>query len=71
MQIIDYKTEVMVKRSGKWVEIASRELVPGDVLKIKTDCRLPCDVVTIKGGQSCISEIEFLKFSFDQEAFQE
>lgn len=50
VQISEHKTEAMVMRSGKWVETASAELVPGDVLKIKSDWLLPCDAVIIKGA---------------------
>ncbi|CAM6091151.1 unnamed protein product [Calypogeia fissa] len=52
-KITYHKTEAAVMRSGKWAEIESREVVPGDVLKIKNDWLLPCDVVITQGFCVC------------------
>ncbi|KAI5478803.1 cation-transporting ATPase 4 [Pseudohyphozyma bogoriensis] len=46
---------INVRREGKWVEIQTDELLPGDVVSIvrtKEDSGVPCDLLLLKG--SCI-----------------
>ena len=49
MQISEYVTEADVLRDGKWVKVNSRDMVPGDVVKLRSDWLLPCDLVLISG----------------------
>ena len=56
-----------VKRDGKWRTIAARELVPGDIVRIRMGDVLPADVTIIDGalgldqsaltGESCIVDV--------------
>ncbi|EPZ35221.1 Cation-transporting P-type ATPase domain-containing protein [Rozella allomycis CSF55] len=44
---------VLVKRRGKWVEKESRELIPGDVIRItgrEEEMKSPCDLVLVEGS---------------------
>lgn len=46
-----------VLRDGKWTELDSRELVPGDVCEIKSDWLLPCDFVILEVGFSLWTDV--------------
>lgn len=48
-QITEYVTDVNVVRNGAWTLIDSRHLVPGDVLKVKSNWLLPCDLLILQG----------------------
>jgi len=50
-----YSTAVQVIRDGKWVEIKSRYLVPGDVIEVPQSVKMPCDAILIQ-GQSIVNE---------------
>ncbi|RKP16939.1 hypothetical protein ROZALSC1DRAFT_16974, partial [Rozella allomycis CSF55] len=44
---------VIVKRRGKWVEKESRELIPGDVIRItgrEEEMKSPCDLLLVEGS---------------------
>jgi cation-transporting ATPase 13A3/4/5 len=38
-----------VKRNGEWVLVPKTQLVPGDVVKVNRDRRVPCDMVLVTG----------------------
>ncbi|KAI8803489.1 hypothetical protein BJ742DRAFT_761321 [Cladochytrium replicatum] len=47
---------VQVKRNGRWVEVQTDELMPGDmvsILRSKDDAPVPCDVLILRGD--CIA----------------
>eukprot|EP00873_Tetraselmis_striata_P045781 jgi/Tetstr1/466045/TSEL_010632.t1 len=46
-------TTCEVKRSGSWVTLESSKLVPGDVVKIRSDWLLPCDMAILEGQCVC------------------
>jgi cation-transporting ATPase 13A3/4/5 len=52
-QMALYECPVRVFRS-KEIEISSKELVPGDLIEIPEDTKMPCDVVLI--GGSCVMD---------------
>ncbi|KAJ7537387.1 hypothetical protein O6H91_11G004100 [Diphasiastrum complanatum] len=52
-KITKYVTEVEVLRDGVWIKIDSRCLVPGDVVRLQRDWKLPCDLLIIKGSCIC------------------
>ncbi|NPA88428.1 MAG: plasma-membrane proton-efflux P-type ATPase [Epsilonproteobacteria bacterium] len=43
--------KALVLRDGKWQEIPAREIVPGDIIKIKIGDIVPADVKLIGGGE--------------------
>ncbi|WFD34219.1 putative cation-transporting ATPase 1 [Malassezia cuniculi] len=50
--------DVLALRNGKWTEVSSSELVPGDVISVtrtRDDSALPCDVL-ITGGSAIVNE---------------
>lgn len=49
MQVIENVTEAYVLRDGEWATVHSSKLVPGDLVRIKSDWLLPCDLLIIKG----------------------
>ncbi|KAJ2454264.1 hypothetical protein EV183_001630 [Coemansia sp. RSA 2336] len=49
-RMAEYCEPVMVKRDGTWSEVSSRELVPGDVIQIKSGMHLSCDCILISGN---------------------
>ncbi|MCO5592424.1 hypothetical protein L7F22_046427 [Adiantum nelumboides] len=52
-KLTEYVTQVDVFRDQNWCNIDSRELVPGDVIKVSNDWLLPCDLVIIRGSCIC------------------
>lgn len=46
-KMASYSTAVQVIRDGKWVEIKSRYLVPGDVIEVPQSVKMPCDAILI------------------------
>ncbi|KAI8322796.1 hypothetical protein GQ54DRAFT_131211 [Martensiomyces pterosporus] len=42
--------QVMVRRSGQWAEMSTRNLVPGDVIQLTTGMHMSCDCVLICGN---------------------
>jgi len=40
-----------VKRNGKWVEVAARELVPGDIVRVRLGEIVPADLKLLDGDQ--------------------
>ncbi|BBN18845.1 hypothetical protein MPTK1_8g05990 [Marchantia polymorpha subsp. ruderalis] len=52
-KITEYITDAVVMRKGRWTEIDSRKLVPGDLLKIRSDWLLPCDLLILQGSCIC------------------
>lgn len=50
------KMKVKVKRDGKWMEIDSKYLVPGDIIKIKSGDVILADLVLIEGKNVLIDE---------------
>lgn len=49
MQLTEYESIVEVKRDGTWNNIDFRLLVPGDVVRVKNNWKLPCDLLIIQG----------------------
>ncbi|KAJ2676100.1 hypothetical protein IWW42_000769 [Coemansia sp. RSA 1085] len=45
----EHEEMVAVRRDGKWVEMSTRNLVPGDVIEIVTGAHISCDCVLISG----------------------
>ena len=43
--------KAIVLRDGKWVEILAKEIVPGDIVKIKIGDIIPADMKLISGGE--------------------
>ncbi|KAG0585432.1 hypothetical protein KC19_2G011200 [Ceratodon purpureus] len=52
-KVTEYVTETLVLRDGEWTILPSRKLVPGDLVKIRSDWLLPCDLLIIKGFCVC------------------
>jgi magnesium-transporting ATPase (P-type) len=50
-KITKYVTDATVLRDGVWVRLDSRNLVPGDIVKVQSDWLLPCDLLLIQGNQ--------------------
>ena len=51
--LTEYETTMCVKRDGKYVDVSSYMIVPGDVVILReTDWVLPCDLVVLEG--SCV-----------------
>jgi hypothetical protein len=51
LQITTYVTDATVLRDGVWVRLDSHNLVPGDIVKVRSDWLLPCDLLLIQGNQ--------------------
>jgi len=50
-KMIEYTTDVQVRRSGEWVTVNAEELVPGDVIQVAGDnWVLPCDCMVLRGA---------------------
>jgi cation-transporting ATPase 13A3/4/5 len=49
-QMTQYSTEALVLRDGEFVGMDSAELVPGDVIKIRGDWVLPCDLLLLQSS---------------------
>lgn len=43
---------VRVKRDNKWVSLSARELVPGDIIRLRMGDIIPADAVTLDGDMS-------------------
>eukprot|EP00249_Psilotum_nudum_P025155 c29394_g1_i2 orf=541-4356(-) len=52
-KITEYVTEAEVLRSGTWVTLDSRNLVPGDLVKVRSSWLLPCDLLITQGSCIC------------------
>ncbi|KAH9540758.1 hypothetical protein CY35_14G023000 [Sphagnum magellanicum] len=52
-KITKYVTDATVLRDGVWVRLDSRNLVPGDIVKVQSDWLLPCDLLLIQGSCIC------------------
>ena len=44
-----YETEADVLRDTKWVRIPSNDIAPGDVVRLRSEWLLPCDLVLLSG----------------------
>jgi hypothetical protein len=53
LQITTYVTDATVLRDRVWVRLDSRNLVPGDIVKVRSDWLLPCDLLLIQGSCIC------------------
>nr|PNR41660.1 hypothetical protein PHYPA_019065 [Physcomitrium patens] len=53
VKVIENVTEAYVLRDGEWATVHSSKLVPGDLVRIKSDWLLPCDLLIIKGFCVC------------------
>ncbi|KAL3158258.1 hypothetical protein ABBQ38_010509 [Trebouxia sp. C0009 RCD-2024] len=52
-KVTEYETTAPVLRGGQWQVLPSSQLVPGDVIKIRSKWLLPCDCVLIQGSCVC------------------
>lgn len=50
-----YSVPITVCRDDRWVEIKSEYLVPGDLIEVPQQVKMPCDAVLIE-GQSVVNE---------------
>ncbi|KAJ2617020.1 hypothetical protein H4S08_000504 [Coemansia sp. RSA 1365] len=41
---------LMVRRDGEWIELSTRELVPGDVIRLASGMQMGCDCILISGN---------------------
>ena len=48
-QVANTSLPVLARRDGQWVTLDSTELVPGDVVRIRPDSIVPCDLAVISG----------------------
>lgn len=48
-----FSAKIDVMRDAKWIIIDSNLLVPGDLIKVKSDWVVPCDMVLLKGACIC------------------
>jgi magnesium-transporting ATPase (P-type) len=49
LQLTEYESDVEDKRDGTGRNVDYRVLVPGDVVKVKSDWKLPCDLLILQG----------------------
>ena len=47
--------KALVLRDGKWQEVDAKEIVPGDIIKVKIGDIVPADVTLLGGGEFCLS----------------
>jgi cation-transporting ATPase 13A3/4/5 len=52
-KLTDFHSTEVVYRDCDWLEIDSRSLVPGDVIRVQNDWAVPCDIVLTKGMAVC------------------
>lgn len=53
IQMTQYESDVQILRNGKWQTCSCDELVPGDVIRVKENWIIPCDLVVFKGSTVC------------------
>lgn len=68
MQLTEYESVVEVKRDGIWRNVGHRMLVPGDVVKVKSDWKLPCDLLILQGTMAM--PIKVVKSTYAEVSFQ-
>ena len=55
-KLAEYECEILLRtEAGSYKQTTSKELVPGDIVKVKDKLILPCDMVLIK-GQAIMNE---------------
>ncbi|KAH7415779.1 hypothetical protein KP509_14G060200 [Ceratopteris richardii] len=52
-ELTRHVTQVDVYRNENWSKIDSRDVVPGDIVKVSDDWLLPCDLIIIRGSCIC------------------
>ncbi len=52
-KLTDFQSTETVYREGAWVQLDSRFLVPGDVIRVQSGWAVPCDVVITQGMAVC------------------
>ena len=50
MEMARYECKVNVRRYGEFKEITSVDLVPGDIIEIPKEMRMPCDCLLLSGS---------------------
>jgi len=55
LQLTKYESMVEVKRDGAWSNLDFRMLVPGDLVKVKSNWHLPCDLLIKQGAYTSTS----------------
>lgn len=48
-----YSTKVDVRREQDWESRSSKDLVPGDIVRVGENWVLPCDMIIVKGSTVC------------------
>ncbi|MBN1697219.1 MAG: plasma-membrane proton-efflux P-type ATPase [Spirochaetales bacterium] len=48
--------EAKVKRDGKWIKIPGRDLVPGDIVRVRSGDIIPADIKFIEGDYASVDE---------------
>ena len=51
--LIKHDGTCMAVRDDEWQEVAHENLVPGDIIHVKSDWLLPCDCVILEVGKQC------------------
>ncbi|KAJ2298884.1 hypothetical protein IWW55_004344, partial [Coemansia sp. RSA 2706] len=49
-RMAEQSDQLMALRDGSWVEVSSRDLVPGDVIRVTTGMQMSCDGILISGN---------------------
>ncbi|ORY02702.1 hypothetical protein K493DRAFT_334519 [Basidiobolus meristosporus CBS 931.73] len=49
-KMAEHRSDCLVLRDGKWTELSTAELVPGDVFEVTRDMAVPCDGAVISGN---------------------
>lgn len=44
-----YECEVNVKRDGGFKKVLSNELMPGDIIEVPQQKKMPCDAIMLEG----------------------
>ncbi|KAJ2627719.1 hypothetical protein IW137_005576, partial [Coemansia sp. RSA 1287] len=49
-QMAEQEETTPVKRDGEWLNVSTRDLVPGDVIEVTTGAHMSCDCVLLSGN---------------------
>jgi len=52
-KITAFESEEEVKRNGEWIKVDGKDIVPGDIIRISSDWKVPADIVLLKGSAVC------------------
>ena len=58
-QLSKHESVAQVRRDNEWIEVDSKDLVPGDTVRVQAGWVLPCDLVIVRGSvvmnESCLT----------------